>query len=573
MPAFNTLPTQYLVVTYALCWVVLWIAVRRPLANRKISNPAFGILALGLLFLLRLPSIVFNQEISPDESQMIAQAMTLRQDPIYFRSVDGTTGGPLDSYMLIIPSFFGLPFDYITAHLVAFGLVGLSLLALFATAHLWFGTKAARLALLSVVVLLGLTQNGDLLHYNSELVAVVLLSATYYLLAVLLRQAKPSVGLLLGIGVLLGMVPFGKLQGVPLAAVVGLFAGLSVLLSSTLSSGQKGARLGALAIGALVFPLLFIGLVWSNGVFDDFITFYVMANFQYATGSDPIQNLLDLPRFFQKGDEFDWFVKLVLSVWVVWLVSVGIRRGVRMPQQPRMRLSFLSTLTVATLYAITRTGSEYVHYLYFLIGPLVLWLAYGLETLGAQWADSRLQKGLPTGLVVVFIMAFAVNTWFVYSTGKDVNRYPTDHQGGWRMQLSHVAEKVLQYAQPGEKLAVWGWRCDYYVQTGMPQGVAENHTIRSVFNHSLRDAYQRRYVDNIMRSFPPVFVDAVGRNDLWLIDRKTQGHESYSPLGLFIAAHYQCVGLVDDTRIYIRKDRVGAYSERPTPPKIATLPG
>lgn len=559
MPAFDAFPVAYWVSGYALGWVLLRLAVRRPLFHSQVSNPAFGILAIVVLFVLRLPSIVFNQEISPDESQMIAQAITLRQDPVYFRSVDGTTGGPLDSYLLVLPSFFGLPSDYITARLVAFGLVATTLLLLFTTAQLWFGTEAARLALLPVVMLLGLTQNGDLLHYNSELVAVALLSGSYYLLAMQLRQPKPSVTLLVALGVLLGMVPFGKLQGVPLAAVVGSFATLDVLMR-TMPTGQKMLRLTALGAGIAVFPILFVILVWSNSVYDDFVTFYMLANFQYAAGSNPIQNLLDLPRFFQKGDEFDWFVKLVLGVWVVRLLSAVARRGVQGEKRPPLSFAFLVVLTFFTLYAITRTGSEYVHYLYFLIGPLLLWLARGLADLRAQWAGRSRLAWMPAGFVAVFLLAFLVKAKINYDRKESMNRYPTEYQGGWRMHPSGVAEKVLQYARPGEKLVVWGWRCDYYVQTQMPQGVAENHTIRSVFNHPLRNAYQRRYISDIMRSFPPVFVDAVGRNNLWLIDRKTQGHESYPPLCRFIAAHYQCVGLVDDTRIYVRKNRVSGYA-------------
>ncbi len=556
MPAFSTLPLTYWLSVYALCWVLLWLAIRRPKAHLAISNLVFGIIAVGLFFFLRLPSIVFDHEINPDESQMIAQAMTLRQDPVYFRSVDGTTGGPLDSYLLLVPAFLGLPFDYITAHLMAFGLVGMSLLLLFATARLWFGTEAARLALVPVVVLLGLTQNGDLLHYNSELVAIMLLSATYYLLSILMRQSKPSMGLLISIGLLLGMVPFGKLQGGPLGAVVGLFAALVVALSANISLGQKIARLSALLVSAITFPVLFIVLVWSNGVYDDFVTFYVMANFQYATGSNPVQNLLDLPRFFRKGDEFDWFVKLVLATWLVCLLVVRSRQHWRLAVQSRLALAFLGVLTLTALYAITRTGSEYVHYLYFLIGPLLFWMAYGVAILKARWANGSQFSWLPTGLVAGFILTFLVQASLAYTDGTLINNYPTEYQSGWRMPLSNVAVKVLEYAQPGEKLAVWGWRCDYYVQTQMVQGIAENHTIRSVFDHSLRDVYQRRYISNMTRSLPVVFVDAVGRNDLWLTDRKTQGHEFYPPLGQFIAANYRYVGMVDDSRIYVRNDRV-----------------
>ncbi len=146
MPHFDTYPILYWLPVYALCWGVLWLAFR-PAVNRRVFVPS----ALGLLFLLRLPSIVFNAEVNPDESQMITQALTLRQNPVYFQSVDGTTAGPLDSYFLVLPGLLGLPFDYITAHLMAFGLVAVYLWLLFRTAPLWFSGSAARLALLDAL--------------------------------------------------------------------------------------------------------------------------------------------------------------------------------------------------------------------------------------------------------------------------------------------------------------------------------------------------------------------------------------------------------------------------------------
>ena len=61
MLRFDYYPTFYWLPTYALCWGLLWLAARQMLGYRL-----FLTLALGLLFLLRLPSIAFNDEINPD---------------------------------------------------------------------------------------------------------------------------------------------------------------------------------------------------------------------------------------------------------------------------------------------------------------------------------------------------------------------------------------------------------------------------------------------------------------------------------------------------------------------------
>ncbi|QIP11672.1 hypothetical protein G8759_03000 [Spirosoma aureum] len=556
MPHFDTYPTLYWFPVYALCWVLIWVATRH-----QINQRLFVALALLMLFLLRLPSIVFDYEINPDESQMITQALTLRHDPVYFRSVDGTTGGPLDSYFLILPSFLGLPFDYITAHLTAYALIAVCLWLLFKTAKLWFSEKAARLALLPFVFMLGLTQNGDFLHYNSELIALLLLSWSYYLYATQLTQRVPSLFRISLIGLLLGMVPFGKLQAVPLAAVVGLFVGIDVLIRRSLSIPAKIGRLAVLGAAGVAFPVLVIILTRLNGVYDDFITFYIVGNFRYAGNTNQWQSLMRLPDFFQKGSEFDWLVKFVALIGIGGLV-MAFRRKVQLSINSIQIGGFVGLLLLATLFAITRTGSEYVHYLYFLTGPLLFILAFGWQQLPVVERTGLWVAMISTG---VFLLLFGVQTGQRFLQKVPVNPYSSENQAGWAVQQSPVAKEVLKYARPGEKLAVWGWRCDYYIQTQMPQGVAENHTIRSAFNHPMLADYQKRYVSDFKRSVPPVFVDAVGSQNLWMNDRKTQGHELIKPLGQFVNAHYKYVGLVNDTRIYIRNDRIKGLSSDSQP--------
>jgi hypothetical protein len=547
MPRFDTSPIVYWLLIYGLSWGLLWLAVWASL-NRRV----FLMSMLGLLFLLRLPSIVFDYEINPDESQMITQALTLRQDPVYFQSVDGTTGGPLDSYFLILPSLLGLPFDYITAHLTAFFLISVCLWLLFRTARLWFGEPAARLALLPLIFVLGLTQNGDFLHYNSELIPLVLLSLSYYLYAILLTQDQPRVGQIALIGLLLGMVPFGKLQAVPLAATVGLFVAMSILTRWNLTLSAKAGRIAALGAGGLAFPCLFVAFMWFNGMYADFETFYIVGNLRYASDTNQLQSILSLPEFLQKSGSFDWYTKLSIGVWLIGLV-IAIRHRTQLSRNTWERLGFITTLLIATLFSITRTGSGYLHYLFFLTGPLLLGSAYGWEQISRHFASWR---WVGAAAAAVILGLFGVQTIQDYRNSIPINPYPSEWQNGWAVQQSPVSKEIVKYAKPGEKLVVWGWRCDYYVQAQMPQGVAENHTIRSGYDHPLQATYQQRYVRNFMRSFPPVFVDAVGSQNLWMTDRKTQGHELIKPLDKFVAAHYRYMGLVNDTRIYVRLDRL-----------------
>ncbi len=551
MPHFDTFPILYWLSVYACCWILLWAT----LTNRLTSSALFLLVLFSLLFLLRLPSIVFDEEINPDESQMVAQALALHDNPIYFKSVDGTTGGPLDSYLLIIPTWFGLPFDYITARLVAFVLIASSLWLTFLTARLWFGDLAARLVLLPIVFVLGLTQHTDFVSYNSELLAVVLLSASYYLYARLIKQPDPSWKLVFLIGFLSGIVPFCKLQGVPLAAVVCAFAALYVGLRPTLPVSLKVRLLALLVAGGLLFPTVAVLLAWANDVYSDFLTFYILSNFTYASATNPLQNLLNLPQFLASAAQFNWLVLLSAGIGLFWFIS-SFASGYKYPKNGYIS-AFLLVLLLATLYSITRTGTGYAHYLYFLIGPLLLCLAFTWQIISYPLATTnRWFIWVVSSSISVFLLLFGIETALNYRSGKLLNPYPSNEQGGWRMAPTPVTTAILRYAHPGEKLVVWGWRNDYYVKAQMPQGVAENHVVYSVYNVRMKEVYHKRYVADFLRSMPPVFVDAVGSQNLWMTDRKTQGHEYNTALAKIIDANYQYIGLVNDTRLYIRKDRL-----------------
>ena len=105
MLSLDDFPVVYFALGYVLAAVIALMAY----GKKKKNQEFLFLVASGILvIMMRLPIIIFNQEINPDESQMIAHALTLRQYPIYWQSVDGTTIGPLDNYALLLPSFFSI---------------------------------------------------------------------------------------------------------------------------------------------------------------------------------------------------------------------------------------------------------------------------------------------------------------------------------------------------------------------------------------------------------------------------------------------------------------------------------
>src|SRR5688572_14703264 len=141
--------------------------------------------ALLFLFLLawRWPFLLTAHDFNPDESQLIAGAITLTHDPVFWRSVDGTTSGPLNFYALLPLHALGLPLDYFSARLTGLILIWGALLAIQQTLVRSYGRAIGWLGVLPAAGCFATVTHWDLIHYSSEHVSLFLLAFSIWLLA------------------------------------------------------------------------------------------------------------------------------------------------------------------------------------------------------------------------------------------------------------------------------------------------------------------------------------------------------------------------------------------------------
>jgi hypothetical protein len=92
----------------------------------------------------------------------------------------------------------------------------------------------------------------------------------------------------------------------------------------------------------------------------------------------------------------------------------------------------------------------------------------------------------------------------------------------------------------------------------MRQATREAHTYQEIMPSRLYDYYRARYLRDLSRHAPPVFVDTVGFGQFGFSDRSTQAHESFPALRDFVAKHYRQTADVAGTRVYVRLDRLSA---------------
>ncbi|MFN8343371.1 MAG: hypothetical protein U0X91_00090 [Spirosomataceae bacterium] len=540
---FDTRPLLWWLFGYLFLGVFSsWLILR----NRPVSDLLF----IGVLFLIsglmRLPVLFHNLPLNPDESQMLAQGLTLTFDPLLYRSVDPTTSGPINNYVLAFFHGIGFKLDFRLAHVLSWLITLSAVTFLYKALKQLVSDYIAQLAVIPTLAFFTFAQNANYLHYYSEGMAILFLSFNVYLLARWTRRREFSALALMAFGISTGLVVLCKIQALPLSFVFGVWA-LFLLYSL---QKQKAVLYGCIVAGSVL--AVWGGWLWymqANDVLNDFFFYYITANaqlkmhFSDSTVRPFFYLLVRFPLIIFKrafGLEY-WFFPFVLLTGVFLLNILkkeALLKTIKLNHYFWLMLAGYFLMVVAV---IIRTGSFYPHHFLYFILPGCLFLGLYLNQLKPIWRWVILSTQLI--FVAVCIKRLA--------TGYYLNLYTTEVSD--RQELSPVGKAILKYGKPGEFLVVWGWSCEYYVETQMPQGVNENHSVRSAMKHPLQAAYYQRYMRDIQRTRPKVFVDAMTPKTLWMNDPKLYGHQNYPELARFIAENYTFKEEIKGVKIYARK--------------------
>ena len=549
------------------------------------SDALFLGLALLLLTFMRLPTLFYNQELNPDESQLITQAITLLRDPVYGRSVDGTSIGPINSYLLLLPHFVGLPIDYVAARLVGLLLIGSSLLLFFRSLLCLTSPVVSRLTLLPALAFFGWTAHNDFLHFSSELSSLVIITACFLLMVKLLQEKIPANTNLALLGLLAGLTPYCKLQALP---VVGM---MLITLTISLLVRYRAAAVQWLAVAGVAFVVptaLVFGLGYVFGVDRYFVDYYFVGNlstYSQIYANVPLvqagfgAKLLRFPFFLARHTDFLLFILVNCLLVLALVLSMGWRAVRHM--QPSWTTLLVGLTAAGAFWATITPGTEFGHHLLLLVFPLGWVMALGLQLVW-QWQPDRQMAIRLAGLVGLLLLVEVLltdNLLLSYSghlarTLQHKPETPADVQlrqdpMAWlltrnaplfsfphraQLRLSPVSRAVGHYADSSDRMAVWGWNCQFYVETQLAQGISENHTQRSAIPNNMQQQYLNRYARELRQNRPAVFLDAVG-NASFMLNNSSYRHENFPAIDQVIRQHYRYVLTVDNVRIYVLEDR------------------
>jgi len=595
-----------LCVTFALAFLNHFFARSASLSGllivRMLRSPALFFLSVAVcLFLFRAPLLLGGAS-NVDESEFTASATKLFVDPVYFRAVDCNTSGPLNIYILMLPALVGLSPDYASSRVIALGIIFASFYFLYRGFRLLAGEDLARIAILAALVFFSTVSYGDFVHYSSEHLAILLTAGSVFACIRLFPRPETWRSSLIGIGFLTSAAFFAKMQSVPIIASVAVVATAFVYWSRAADRFWKPVVF--LAIGLVPLPLLTLAVCAATGTFENFWISYILANWRYARhGANFFSSVPGLASFIGETAEFPWLIVAALTLLAAALlrnVFVNARTGIRIGS-----LLILSMFAVgAAMYVRAGTGQK-AHpaacaFLFwtaaaaialhasaaFMKGKLIGWLGLlsGAVLAGSIASLYGSHQTLPHYLILLVMPVCTALGWLLFSSASKSTPRLWSPPTWFAIFFMAVFGAVSIWAQPhleynyraaeerngapegamirtlttqNSSIAVWGWHPKTYLDAGRVQATRDTNMSRFFwYGKDLNDFYRARFLRDLERSKPELFVDAIDVSCCYINDRKTQGFEAIPEINSYIHAHYVQVAKEYGEQFYLRRDLV-----------------
>lgn len=579
-----------------LAWlaVMLWVGRRALAAGRQVA-PATGVawvvrgwvlLALfAVLVLFRGPLLAASNIVHVDEVEFLVAAQNLRADPVPWRGADAHSSGPLNLYPLTLACALGLPVTYFTTHLLALLMLAGVLYLTYAVAALWLGEWPALIGTGVGYWLAVFTGGVDYVSYNSLYPSCLLLAVALWALSQAVRRAPRAAWWAYAGGSALGAVPYAKLQAVPVGLVLAV-TGIAVLWPAA-ANGRRWRTLAAWLAGGGSVPAAFALVALATDTLTDFTSAYLA--YGMAFGSPTASPWRGFLQVFIGPDCLTLLVHAGL-LFAGLLLLAGARAVRAHLRRYRWHWLVAGALLAAALYGVYAPRMGRAFYAALVLQPLML-----LVALAAAAALDRPSAPATAALVqrrrvAAWVLLLAVVAWQGYVWKASLLPGYRQADTGYRLRLdtaphwvaflpvaSHepslVARYLATHAQPGDRLAIWGWAPWDYLDSGLRPGTREAlingpttpaHTWYAAMSPALVAYYQRRFLSDLQRSQPAYFVDATCSSAFFFGDRATFGHETFPALAAYVAENYTLAASVgpkppdDATRIYVAKVRVGA---------------
>jgi len=527
---------------------------KKRLIVQIIGNPnVFFLLMAVSLVLFRIPNLIAPEQ-NPDEAHYIAAAASFYNGGVWWKDV-GQSHGPLIALPLCLMNIFADGLNYTSIRIFGLLCVILSIYFVWKTLARLYSYQIASVITLPFTIFFASANHHDMVAYNSEHVPMLLTAIGLYLLFTMRTMGVSRVKIIL-LGFFLGLLPYSKTQAVYLGFVIGILAMTEIMINPQEDIWQKAPALILLILSALL-PTLVAALYvikydalagfWRDNVSGQLLYVNTGLLKGHVTGLGKIILLVELLKDCKEM----LFYVLSSVAFVTLIYFLSNRRNIA--GLIKSRKIVYATLVLATAYyTVVFPGNKFHHYLLLFIVPFTAWVGIAIGELadsnGYAFSQSRFYIGYLIILIGCSFPGLRYEPRAVYFV-----------EGGGNYKLSEVAQDILKYSHPNEKMSIWGWSPFYFVQTGLVQG--NYGPILPPFYFAIdstkrNNPYLAGYVAEMERNKPVIFLDAVAPGSFYYDDTATFRHEFFPVLNNFVSKNYQLVNTIKCERVYVLNSRL-----------------
>ncbi len=522
-----------------------------------LKTPAIFLLIFGALVIGRIHSIISLSAINPDEAQLGANARRILGSGFGFLYSDGTTSGPLNSIPLLWPSALGGLPNLQSGRLTAVFLIALSILFIQKSLTLWAGKTISWLVTALSVLLFSLTKSADFLHYSSELLAVACLTATVLLLVLFIQKEECQSWLVIAVaGLILGAIPYAKLQATPIALMLAL-----IFLTFLRKGSERKVKILTFFISGSVFSIILILPLVTSGNLSLLTTGYFGLARNYVSAPLSLFGALSL------ADSDPLFRWTTSAIFILLLLALGMQLMKRTNTTKTVDSGTLRNFLIAIAYsasslvAVATPGREFPHY-FILVWPGIMYILASVLKILMTIADQS--------KFVIILLASSVSflPFINFQTFQSVSGIFGSSRLAELTQLEPIQENDLWSWATGDKenhMLVWGWMPQWYLLASQDPATRETMNENQIRQSSLQKYFQNRFIKDFNESNPAIIIDAVGGSSFGFTNSNSDGIAESKFLGNEISRRYTVIQsrYTQPTcaRTYLRKDISGKKLE------------
>ncbi len=515
------------------------------------SNGLFTTILFAFVILSRFPLSTYGYQ-NPDEGVWIACFKVLEQDPRPWIAADTATSGPLVLLPLLFLKLLQLPIDFGSIKLAAGITMAITLVFTFLTYCNVAGKTLARIIIIPATLALSLTTYWDFITYNGEHIPLLFLSISLFILSGILNGADKEIKPFLIIGFLLGMIPFAKLQGAPIAVCVAVASFIFLIMRKYTLSQKIFFVLSGLTPMALIF-------FWMTivGGMRNFWDSYILYNLSYSTSETSLgitlvdKIVLAWKMLFETADLTFYFVSNFI---ICFFCVLFIDYSSLLKEKKNLYLFLFAVLYfLSSLYCIGQPYRVFTHYTYFsyftinLLALILLSVFLQKPLLSTNHLD-YLKPIICSVLLLVSILHF--HQRFVFNP--NYNTYAELRKGGYS-SMSNVIKKINEFSVAGDKIAIWGWNNTFYGDTDLIMATRYTDTSGILLPNSHQEYFLNAYLEDLNKNRPKIFLDAITYSSIRFADRQEYGFDKFPRVKSFIDSNYRKMAEVDGYHVYVRQ--------------------